>query len=228
LDDCGLYFGTVDCELPGRTFEPALRASFDGGGCFDFGRFGTVGMEQVDPLLIVKGLPNAAPCAIAIEHGIRGANASYTSGHTSGLQAAVAGFDAIRRGVTDVALVGGSDSLLLTDQFIAHHLAGRLITGAERPWFGARPFDVCRAGYVLGEGAACVVLESAARARARAARVYGAVLAAGEVTSSGRDGDDDGRALEHAVCTAMRDGGGEIDVAFTTSVGTSAADLREA
>jgi 3-oxoacyl-[acyl-carrier-protein] synthase II len=231
LERCGLYFGSVGYEVPGRTFEPALRSSFDAGRAFSFARFAEAGMEQVDPLLIVKGLPNAAPCGAAIEHGIRGPNASFANGPASGLQAALAAFVAIRFGVVDVALVGGSDSLLLADHFVAHHVAGRLLLGDEPPWLGARPFDERRRGYVLGEGAATCVLEAEEHARGRGARVYGAILGAGETCASPR-GDEDGRSLEAAARAAMGDlrqpTVPHVDLVFATGIGTVADDIREA
>jgi len=230
LDECGLYFGSTSYEVAGRTFEPALRASFGADRVFDFARFAQVGMEQVDPLLIVKGLPNAAPCGVAIEHGIHGPNASYADGLTSGLQAVASGFEAVRSGIADVALVGGSDSLLLADHFIAHHVAARLILGDERPWLGARPFDTRRRGYVLGEGAAVCILEAEDHAHARDARVYGELLGAGETCVPLR-ADTDGRALEAAARAAMRirpDEPAEPDVVFASGLGTFDDDQREA
>jgi 3-oxoacyl-[acyl-carrier-protein] synthase II len=231
LEACGLYFGSVGYEVQGRTFEPALRSSFGAADAFSFARFAQVGMQQVDPLLIVKGLPNAAPCAVAIEHRIQGANASFAHGATAGLQAALAAFVSIRHGIIDLALVGGSDSLLLAEHFVAHHVAGRLLAGDEPPWLGARPFDARRCGYVLGEGAAACVLEAEDHARARGARIYAEILGAGETYASPLT-DSDGRALEAAARAAMlpalsdRDSG--ADLVFATGLGTIDDDLREA
>jgi len=228
LDGCGVYFGSTSYEVSGRTFEPALRASFGADRAFDFSRFASVGMEQVDPLLIVKGLPNAAPCGVAIEHRLHGPNANYADGQTSGLQAAAAGFEAIRHGIADVAVVGGSDSLLLDEHVVGHYVAGRLLLGDDGSRVGARPFDARRCGYVLGEGAAVCVFEADDHARARGARVYGEILGAGETCAP--DGDADGRALREAARAAMDTHGDRVapDVVFASGLGTIDGDCREA
>jgi 3-oxoacyl-[acyl-carrier-protein] synthase II len=230
LQTSGLYFGSVAYEVPGRTFAAALRASFGPDRRFDFSRFATLGMEQVDPLLIVKGLPNAAPCGIAIEHGIRGINASFTSGPTSGLQAAVAASDAIREGIVDIALVGGSDSLLLPEHFVAHSVDGLLRAGDARPWVGARPFDQQCDGYVLGEGAAACVLEAEEHALARGARIYGSLAGAAETTWTSGAVDDRGCSLEAAARGALGArtiGAVPVDAVFAMGLGTKVSDRRE-
>ncbi len=223
LRACGLSFGSVAYELPGRTFEPALRASFGSDGHFDFARFARVGLELVDPLLIVKGLPNAAPCGVAIEHGLRGPNLSVSHGTTCGLHAATAAFEAVRRGTLDVVLAGASDSLLLAEHVAAHQLAGRLLRDDEaHPPVGARPFDARRAGYVLGEGSAACVFESEEHARARGARVYAELRGVGEVT-----GPAQGAGLAEAAERATR-ASGAPQVIFGVGLGLPDEDAREA
>jgi 3-oxoacyl-[acyl-carrier-protein] synthase II len=224
LEGCGIYFGSVAYEVPRPTFHAALRASFDADGVFDFERFGRFGIEQIDPLLIVKGLPNAAPCGVAIEHGIRGINASFTSGATAGLQAAAAAWTAIRDGLVDVAIVGGSDSLLLADHFVAHHAAGRLALTGPAASSAARPFDSAPDGYALGEGAACCVLEAESHARARAVRIYAEVRGASETTAPGPDPSGD--SLVAAVRAALPDAASP-DAAFVSGVGVAEDDRRE-
>jgi 3-oxoacyl-[acyl-carrier-protein] synthase II len=229
MNECGLFFGSVAYEVPGRTFEPAIKASFGPDGAFDFARFGNVGMELVDPLLIVKGLPNAAPCGVSIEHGIRGINVSITSGQTSGLQAVVAAYDAIRDGLIDYAVVGGSDSMLLSEHQLSHHVAGRLRRGHGADAIAARPFDRDRDGYVLGEGAAACVLEAEDHARARGARILAAIAGADDVTWTAASPDIDGRGLVAAAGAVMA----HVTVTprisvFATGLGTRGDDLREA
>jgi 3-oxoacyl-[acyl-carrier-protein] synthase II len=226
LERCGLYFGSVTYELKARTFEPALRASFGPDGRFDFARFAQAGLELVDPLLIVRGLPNAAPCGVAIEHGLQGPNATFTNGATSGLQAVAVAFDAIRKGLVDIAVVGGSDSQLLTENIVAQNARGQLWAGDETPWLGARPFDRRRRGHVLGEGAAACVMEDADHAAARGARAYGEVLGTGSATDAS---DEDGAALAAAGRLAISgQEGGSPAVVFGCGTGTIAGDSREA
>lgn len=172
----GLWLGSPSWDLPSAMFAPALRASFDRDEQFSFERYGRHAMNLVDPLLIVKGLPNAALCGIAIEHGICGPNANVANGPVGGLQALLAAAAAIRRGEVTVAIAGGADSLLRGEHVIAEVLAGRAWTGEDpredpNARYAARPFAQGRRGYRLGEGAAICVLEGLDRARSRGARI---------------------------------------------------------
>ena len=161
--DIGLYLGSVSYDLPSTLFVPTLRASLRPDESFSFERFADQGMGQLDPLLIVKGLPNAPLCGISIELGLTGPNANFANGTSSGLEAALAASRSIRRGEVDVALAGGADSLLLPEHAIAAHLS-RATADDDSPLPRPEP--------PLGEGAALLVLEEGDSARARGARIY--------------------------------------------------------
>jgi 3-oxoacyl-[acyl-carrier-protein] synthase II len=233
LAGAALYFGSVSYELPSDIYVPALRAACDAGGEFSFERFGRHGTALVDPLLIVKGLPNAALCGIAIEHGIQGPNANFAGGAVGGLQAVAAAAAAIRRGDAELALAGGADSLLQPEHLIDHALRGRLWPGEAPRAVACRPFAAGRQGYLPGAGAAVVVLESAAHARARGATVHAELLGAGETSAAGAGdaaGERAGReALAAAAAAALAGAGaGEPDALFGEGLGTVADDRREA
>lgn len=159
----GLYLGSVSYDLPSTLFVPSLRASLLPDETFSFERFADQGMGQLDPLLIVKGLPNAPLCGISIELGLAGPNANFANGTTSGLEAALVAARAVRRGEVDVALAGGADSLLLPEHAIAAHLDQAPVDDRSPLPHPEPP---------LGEGAALLVLEEAGAARARGARIY--------------------------------------------------------
>jgi 3-oxoacyl-[acyl-carrier-protein] synthase II len=183
LCDCGLYVGSVCLEGNPEAFIPALKQSINQQNRVDMVCFAQHGMKLIDPLFLVKSLPNAGLCAIAIQHQVLGPNANITNGAVSGLQAVIAGTEAIRRGDADVALAGGYDSLLQMDCIIEHLLAGRL-----SPWKGSsthccRPFDRERDGYALSEGAAFLMLECMDHAHRRGARIYGEILSSAESAS---------------------------------------------
>lgn len=226
LARAALYFGSVSYDLPSRLYVPALRASLDGDGRFRFARFGAQGVALVDPLLIVKGLPNAALCGIAIEHGIAGPNANFANGGVAGLEAVAFAAAAIRRGEAEIALAGGADSLLQPEHWIEHHLRGRLWEGEAPRAACCRPFAPGRQGYLPGEGAAVVVLESAAHARARGARVYAELAGDGETAAPPEDGEE---ALAAAALQALA---GSLDgppgAVFGQGLGTPEDDRREA
>ena len=180
LTECGLYAGSVCLDADPEAFIPALRESVDANNSLDLCRFATHGIKLVDPLFLVKSLPNAGLCAIAIQHQVLGPNANITNGSVSGLQAVIAAMEALRRGDAEVALAGGYDSLLRMDSIVDHLLAGRLAGNHMPPMEACRPFDRRRCGYALAEGAAFLVLETPERANRRHATIYGDVLTTGQ------------------------------------------------
>lgn len=223
LAAAGLFFGSVSYDVPSRIYVPALRASFGPDERFSFERFGRQGVALVDPLLIVKGLPNAALCGIAIEHGIQGPNANFANGAVAGLEAVIAAAEAVRWGEAEVAVAGGSDCLLQPEHLIEHTLRERFWTGESPRATGCRPFAAGRRGYLPGEGAVVVVLESEDHARERGARAYAEILGEGE-TAAGPGGGEE--ALAAAARAALA--GRRPDALFVQGIGTPADDLREA
>ena len=230
--DCGLFVGSVCLDVNPEALIPALRESISAQNVVDLERFATRGIKLVDPLFLVKSLPNAGLCAIAIQHQVLGANANLTNGTVSGMQAVIAAFEAIRDGTTDLALAGGYDSLLQMDCVIEHLVAGRLALLDGSPARSCRPFRADSAGYALGEGAAFVLLESFDRAKARAAAVYGELLSYGEASAPLGLLDPaaaDAGALAAAVDQAMAHApsGLAVDVVFGDAVAVPGDDDRE-
>ncbi|MGD8568069.1 MAG: beta-ketoacyl synthase N-terminal-like domain-containing protein [Gammaproteobacteria bacterium] len=233
LETCGLYVGSVQLDIEMESFLPAVHESMDAEGQFDMSRFARRGMHLVDPLFLVKALPNAGLGGIAVEYQATGPNLNITNGPVSGLQAVAAAAAAIQRGEIQVAVAGGYDSLLQMENIMAHLLAGRLSASDVPPQQACRPFDENRQGYVPGEGAAFVVLESAAHARQRSARVYGEVLGYAHTTAAESRTTDDGAvlgleqaaraSLDQGQCSAI-----EVDALFGCGLGVEEDDLYEA
>jgi 3-oxoacyl-[acyl-carrier-protein] synthase II len=184
LSECGLYVGSVCLDANPEAFIPALRESIKGDDV-DLSRFATHGIKLIDPLFLVKSLPNAGLCSIAIQHQVLGPNANITNGSVSGLQAVIAAMESLWRGDAEFALAGGYDSLLRMDMIVDHLLNENLASGEEEPCRACRPFDKRHSGYALGEGAAFLMLETEHRARQRGARIYGELVSFGETASPG-------------------------------------------
>jgi 3-oxoacyl-(acyl-carrier-protein) synthase len=163
-----------------------------------------------------------------------GPNINLTNGPTSGLAALALAAAAIQRGEADCALAAGYDTLLGVDSFVEHFIAGRLSRRDDDPAGACRPFDQERDGYVLGEGAACLLLESASHARRRGARPLGEILGLGQTTSAAhlrRENGHDGRALQEAACQALRADGcpaERLGAIFVDGLATAEDDVREA
>ncbi|HYO25262.1 MAG TPA: beta-ketoacyl synthase N-terminal-like domain-containing protein [Lacipirellulaceae bacterium] len=155
--------------------EAGCRASDAGGGRFDFGMWGDVGLREVPPLWLLKYLPNMAPAHVSIVHDARGPSNSIVAGETSGLLAVIEALDVVSRGHADVMIAGGASSTLgLMD--VIWHGGARLSRRTSDPAAASRPFDADRDGWVGAEGAALFVLETASHARARRARPLARVL----------------------------------------------------
>ena len=136
------------------------------------------GPRRVTPFLISHMLPDAASGHIAITLGARGPNLCPTSACSTGTAAVGEAMETIRRGDARIVISGGSDEPILPV-----HLAGfqalRGLANHEDPAKACKPFDANRNGFVVGEGAAALVLESLASARERGVRCYAEVIGYG-------------------------------------------------
>jgi 3-oxoacyl-(acyl-carrier-protein) synthase/pimeloyl-ACP methyl ester carboxylesterase len=119
---------------------------------------------------------NYAPAWVARTFGLRGPCTSLTTGCTAGIDALGLGFELVRHGELDVVVTAAAEAPLSGLAYATLDVIGSLAVGDWPPERASRPFDARRGGFVLGEGAAAVVLESEAAATARGARIYGEVL----------------------------------------------------
>lgn len=207
LENAALCVGSLGLDQDFDVFTDALRTSLDGQGNFSSELFVRRGMHMLDPLFLVRSLPNSGLCGTAIQHGIRGPNINVMTGSASGLHAVRAGAAGIRDGEVELALCGGYDSLLQLEVVIGHLISQRTCRTdlAFSPEQACRPFDNARNGYPPGEGAAFLVLEEESRARARGARIYAHITGDGQCTANEPDLDTCARALEAAARAATTD-----------------------
>lgn len=135
--------------------------------------FRTKGYERVSPFSIPATLPNMPAFHITHHVGALGINCTFATACATGTQTIGEAAHAIRHGKADVMLAGGSDGTVL-DYVLAGFSRMRAIPSSfnDDPQRASRPFDALREGFVLSEGAACVVLESLENARSRGANIY--------------------------------------------------------
>lgn len=164
----GVYLGAGFEDTALDEIAPAVEASLDAQGQFSLQAFGKSGYQRLSPLFGIRKLPNMALSHVSIAHGAQGPNALFSPSAASGAQAIAEGFDAIRSDRVDVALVGGCDAKLDLGGYLRYG-AMKLLSPSTHAPTASRPFDAQRNGIVLGEGAAFLVLESDAHARARTA-----------------------------------------------------------
>lgn len=177
----GLESGTVDPDRIGTVFgtetffaDPTEVADVfrrcTVNADYQHDRWGEFAMREIQPLWMLKYLPNMAASHISIALDARGPSNSICQGEASGLLALVEAADLIRRGSVDLVVAGGTGSKMAMTAMLYRgtHLLSKRIHEPQR---ASRPFDVERDGMVVAEGAAALVLESAEHAAARGANV---------------------------------------------------------
>lgn len=182
------------------------------------------GPRRVSPFTVPKLMPNAAAAAIAMQLGLRGINHCVASACATGAHAIGEALLAIRAGRADVVLAGGTEAALTPVALAAFDRMGALSRRNDEPERASRPFDAGRDGFVFGEGAGVLVLESEEHARKRGARViarvsgYGATADAFHLTQPDPEGDGAVRAMTAALEDA---GVYPADVDYVNAHGTS-------
>jgi 3-oxoacyl-[acyl-carrier-protein] synthase II len=193
-------------------------------GALDLGRFSMAQAESMFPLWLLKHLPNMAAAHISILHQAMGPNNTIVTACAAGTQAVGEAFRLIARGDADVMLAGGCDSRLDPLMLVAYHAMNAASRSTRPPQEVSRPFDGERDGFVLGEGAAVLVLESLQRARRRRAHIYAEVTGYGSsfdaygITRPEPEGKGAALSMQSALREARVD---PADVDYINAHGTS-------
>jgi 3-oxoacyl-[acyl-carrier-protein] synthase II len=133
----------------------------------------TRGPTRVSPFLVPMMIPDSAGGLAAIQLGLRGPNFSVSAACASGNNALGEAAEIIRRGHADAMLAGGSDAVIVPIAMAAMAVMSALSTRNETPTAASRPFDKERDGFVMGEGAAVLMLEALEHAQDRGAHILG-------------------------------------------------------
>jgi 3-oxoacyl-[acyl-carrier-protein] synthase II len=141
------------------------------------------GPSRVSPFFVPMMMPNATAGVVAMQLGWTGPNLCVATACAAGAHAIGEGVRLIRDGTADVVMAGGTEAAVTPLTIAAFARMGALSSRNDAPERASRPFDADRDGFVIGEGAGCVVLEPLERARARGATIYG------EVAGYGRNAD---------------------------------------
>ena len=139
----------------------------------------TKGSHRVGPLLVPMMMPNATAGLIALRHGFRGAALAVATACASGANSIGEGMHLIRSGRADVVVAGGSEAAITPTALAGFARMGALSSRTSDPAGASRPFDRDRDGFVMGEGAGIVVLESEDHATRRGATILGEVAGYG-------------------------------------------------
>ncbi len=191
------------------------------------------GPRRVSPLAIPMLMPNGPAANIGLTIGAKAAVHTPVSACASGNEAIALGVDLIRLGRADVVVVGGTEAAVHALPMAAFGQMMALSKRNDDPTRASRPWDKGRDGFVLGEGAACLVIESEAHATARGATVYAEVAGAG-ITADSHDiaqPDPAGLGATRAMQIALRESGvAATDIKHINAHATSTpqGDLAEA
>jgi 3-oxoacyl-[acyl-carrier-protein] synthase II len=130
------------------------------------------GIDRVSPHWIANMLPDTTTSHVATRIGARGVNYALVSACATGTHAVGDAAEVIRRGQADAILAGGTEAVVIPVVLAGFCAMRALVDGRDDPPGASRPFDATRAGFVLSEGAAVLLVEELEHARARGARIY--------------------------------------------------------
>ncbi|MDP9443107.1 MAG: beta-ketoacyl-ACP synthase II [Actinomycetota bacterium] len=229
--DCGLAQAEVDAERVGVSVASGI------GGITtllsNYDALKEKGARRVSPLAIPMLMPNGPAATVGLTIGAKAGVHTPVSACASGNEAIAQGIDMIRHGRADVVVAGGTEAAVHPLPLAAFGQMMALSRRNDEPARASRPWDVDRDGFVLGEGAAVVVLESAAHAERRGAKVYAEAAGAG-VTADSHDiaqPDPAGAGATRAMLAALRDSGlrpSEIHHVNAHATSTPQGDVAEA
>ena len=224
--------GVILGSGPGiHRFEDVDRA-LDADGHFDATHFAAT-RDAIGPDSLIRNRAERPAALLASRFGIGGPVHAVTSACAAANQALGMAYRSVQRGECDWVVAGGADTMVNPQGLIFFVLLGASAqVDANTPAHACRPFDRRRSGLVMGEGAGCLVLESAAHARARGATIlaeaagYGATLDAWRTTAPPPDGRGAAEAMEAALRDARMDGD-EVDFVNAHGTGTKRNDPAE-
>jgi 3-oxoacyl-[acyl-carrier-protein] synthase II len=191
------------------------------------------GARFVSPLSVPMLMANGPAATVGLELGARAGVHTPVSACASGAEAIALALDILRLGRADVVVVGGTEAAIHPVTIAGFAAMRALSTRHDEPGAASRPFDKGRDGFVLGEGAGILVLETFEHARARGARVYAELLGSGITADSHHVAQPDptGSGAARAVKLALRDSGitaADVSHINPHATSTPAGDVAEA
>jgi 3-oxoacyl-[acyl-carrier-protein] synthase-1 len=222
-DRMGVYVGSGGGGYQNMyEFFPLLTAA-EG----DLGTFGRELGATVNPMWLLRTLPNNVLCHVGIRYGLKGSNACVTNHVVGGTLAVIEAVAALRTAEADRAVAIGHDAPIEPQMVFYYHRVGLLSTDA------VRPFDAARDGSLFGEGAGALVVETETAAASRGAAVLGEILGSG--CAADAEGlfaiRDDGDGLARAIELALEDAGirpADVGMISAHGNGTRQSDASEA
>ncbi|RSL31214.1 beta-ketoacyl-[acyl-carrier-protein] synthase II [Salibacterium salarium] len=190
-----------------------------------FNNFQQKGYKRVSPFFVPMMIPDMASGQVSIVTGAKGINSCTVTACASGTNSIGDAFKVIQRGDAEVMITGGAEAPI-TNMAVAGFSSAKAITTNEDPATASRPFDKNRDGFVMGEGAGVLILESLESAKSRGAHIYGEIVGYGatgdayHLTAPAPEGEGAVRSMQQAIDDA---GLQPEDIQYVNAHGTSTA-----
>ncbi|GAE35433.1 beta-ketoacyl-ACP synthase II [Halalkalibacter akibai] len=189
----------------------------------NFRNFLEKGHRRVSPFFVPMMIPDMASGQVSIITGAKGINSCSVTACASGTNSIGDAFKVIQRGDADIMITGGSEAPI-TNMAVAGFCSAKAVSTSEDPNTASRPFDANRDGFVMGEGAGILILESLESAEKRGATIYAEIVGYGatgdahHVTAPAPEGEGGARAMKQAIDDA---GLTPSDIDYLNAHGTS-------
>ena len=220
----GVYLGSGEGNQDFDAFTRMTTAALTPSGEIDYARFTQAGLEILDPVAELEQEPHMPASHLAARFHAQGPNYNCLTACAASSQAVGEATEIIRRGEADLMLSGGTHSMIHPFGVTGFNLLTALSTRNEEPTRASRPFDRLRDGFVLGEGAAMVILEEREHALRRDAPILGEILGYGSSADAYRITDihPAGRGAIQCMQLAMEDAQlNPDDIGYVNAHGTS-------
>jgi 3-oxoacyl-[acyl-carrier-protein] synthase II len=224
----GIYLGAGEGSIDNDVFFAAILEGWDAQkNQMDWGRWAKVSFSRMEPMRELEQEPNMPAAHLAMLTGARGPTRSCLTACAASTQAVGEAAMLIRKGDADVIIAGGAHSMIHPLGLTGFNRLTALSTRNDSPETASRPFTASRDGFVLGEGAAILILESPSSAKKRGVEILAEIIGYGSSSDAFRvtDMHEEGRGAIQAINAALADAGITYkDVDYINTHGTSTAE----
>jgi 3-oxoacyl-[acyl-carrier-protein] synthase II len=233
LDQVGLYLAAGEGELDiGALTHACLNSWAEGATQLDMPKWGELALGRMSAMTELEQEPNMPLSHLALMTGARGPALNCLTACAASTQAIGEATEILRRGDAQVMIGGGAHSMIHPFGVTGFNRLTALSTANDVPAKASRPFDANRGGFVLGEGAGMVILETLEHAQGRGAKILAEVVGYGSTADAFRitDQDPEGRGAVVAMQEALRDAGltaGQVQYINAHGTGTKENDGNE-
>jgi len=224
----GIYLGAGEGSIDNDVFFNSIIEGWDEEkNEMDWGRWAEIAYDRMDPMFELEQEPSMPVAHLAMLTGARGPTRSCLTACAASTQAVGEAMMLIRKGDADVIIAGGAHSMIHPLGLTGFNRLTALSTRNDSPETASRPFTASRDGFVLGEGAATLILESLGSAKKRGVKILAEVIGYGSSSDAFRvtDMHEEGRGAIQAINAALADAGITYkDVDYINTHGTSTAE----